>query len=220
MKCINEGQAPCYNCRKSGRLTCVLTRPESRAKVPKRATTATSRDSQPTPVTQLRDSNIEMEQTGPFLGPNSPQLTVASSAALPLAQIEESVENVSILHHLSSIPNTTLVAVVNIFTKKFPEFSFIHLPSFVKQIQRGSHHDALMVAILALVGPLLLGSELEWGGKLLPSDIYAEHTWQILSESLYEKPKIQNAQALLILALYYWGARGFYKSWMYTGKYR
>ncbi|KAK9415747.1 hypothetical protein SUNI508_10225 [Seiridium unicorne] len=98
------------------------------------------------------------------------------------------------------------------FVQRFPEFGFIHQPTFFQDLQSGLVTPLKSAAILALCS----------GNKDFAQhedivDRCADFARQNIIAKVLDRPDADTVQTLIILSLYEWGnGRGF-QSWMYLG---
>jgi hypothetical protein len=214
IKCINEGTAPCQKCRKSRIPGCELSRPPN--KTPRKAI---RRDRLDTPG---RRSVNEHENESPV--PSS----TATSPARVAQDLQPSTQKFAhddgdlsqTDRHLTGLSTDLVLKSLNVFVNKYPELAILHLPSFAKkhQSQDTKEIKTLLAALLAITRshPLLI--TFPWESSLLPKERYAEYARDRLSRSSFEAPRLEVAQALLIMTVYEWGTREFHRAWIYCGK--
>ncbi|KAJ5589827.1 hypothetical protein N7450_003799 [Penicillium hetheringtonii] len=121
--------------------------------------------------------------------------------------------------HLTGLSTDLVLKSLNVFVNKYPELAILHLPSFAKkhQSQDTKEIKTLLAALLAITRshPLLI--TFPWESSLLPKERYAEYARDRLSKSSFEAPRLEVAQALLIMTVYEWGTREFHRAWIYCG---
>ncbi|KAJ5102602.1 hypothetical protein N7532_003131 [Penicillium argentinense] len=189
--------APCQKCSKSRIPGCELSRPSNRT--PRKAT---HRARHATPGQRI---TTEIESDAP-----------SSSAASPA---RPGYNSQSVDRHLTSLSTDLVLKSLNVFVNKYPELAILHLPSFAKkhQSQDSKEIKTLLAALLAITRshPLLI--TFPWESSLLPKERYAEYARERLSKSSFEAPRLEVAQALLIMTVYEWGTREFHRAWIYCG---
>lgn len=122
--------------------------------------------------------------------------------------------------HIANLPPSIILKALNIFTNKFPELGILHLPSFMQEFQTSCHNDSktLLASILAVTQCYFSQSSFTGLDSLLPREQYASYAREMLSQSSFQAPKLQVAQALLVMGLFEWGSREFHRAWIYCGE--
>lgn len=122
--------------------------------------------------------------------------------------------------HLANLSPNIVLKALNIFTNKFPELGILHLPSFMQEFQTSRHCETktLLAAILSVTHCYYSRSSFTGLDTLLSRDQYASYAREMLSQSSFQAPKVQVAQALLVMGLFEWGSREFHRAWIYCGK--
>jgi len=213
IKCVNAGSAPCQKCQKSRLPGCELSRPPS--KTPRKAI---RRDILDTPG---QHSAHEHESPVPSSSAASPAR--AGQDQRPNIQDFTQYEDIAqVERHLTGLSTDLVLKSLNVFVNKYPELAILHLPSFAKkhQSQDTKEIKTLLAALLAITRshPLLI--TFPWESSLLPKERYAEYARDRLSKSSFEAPRLEVAQALLIMTVYEWGTREFHRAWIYCGKFK
>ena len=107
------------------------------------------------------------------------------------------------------------------FCRKFPEFRFLHLPSFTKAVRQHatsnphnreeclprSKLQLLCASILALCGRYIKSN--------LPADRYASYVRENIQ--IIDGPDIYTAQTLVVMSVYEWSTANAYRGWMFSG---
>lgn len=106
-------------------------------------------------------------------------------------------------------------AACHSFVQHFPEFGFIHLPTFLPDLQAG------LVSQLKSSAIMILSSRNK--DASLDTQVVeqcAAFTRRGIMIEALKGPNVDTVQVLVMFSLYEWGnSRGF-QSWMYLGKYR
>ncbi|KAH8901122.1 hypothetical protein GQ53DRAFT_614883, partial [Thozetella sp. PMI_491] len=190
IKCLHEGIAPCRNCQKKGSATsevCILAGPELKGRNSLRAGT---------PKSTSRDV------------PRLDHAVLCSAKDISAPPGEEVL--------FSSIDLSLVLLACSIFSRKFPELRFLHLPSFSRKarIAWGDERAPgqakvrlLCAAVVSLCTPL---PEHEVPLERLLAYIRA-------SLSVIDYPDLMTIQTLVVLSMYEWGAGSGYRAWMYSG---
>lgn len=153
----------------------------------------------------------------------------ATSPAQPDQDLRSTTQDFTQYHdltlvdrHLTGLSTDLVLKSLNVFVNKYPELAILHLPSFAKkhQSQDTKEIKTLLAALLAITRshPLLI--TFPWESSLLRKERYAEYARDRLSKSSFEAPRLEVAQALLIMTVYEWGTREFHRAWIYCGEYQ
>ena len=123
--------------------------------------------------------------------------------------------------HIRNLSANIVLKVLNIFINKFPELGILHLPSFMQELQTTCHNDTktLLAAILSVTHCYFAQSNLAGLETLLSREQYASYARAMLAHSSFQAPRLQVAQALLVMGLFEWGSREFHRAWIYCGKF-
>ncbi|CEJ58545.1 hypothetical protein PMG11_07199 [Penicillium brasilianum] len=211
IKCVNTGKAPCRKCQKSGIPDCNLSRPQSKIlknsvrRVVQRVDSLAS-NPQPTTGHELDRSVLPVQHS-----------EAPGSSPLHVSIYGEDRANVH--SHLANLSPNIVLKALNIFTNKFPELGILHLPSFMQEFQTSRHNETktLLAAILSVTHCYHSRSHFTGLETLLSRDQYASYAREMLSQSSFQAPKVQVAQALLVMGLFEWGSREFHRAWIYCG---
>lgn len=122
--------------------------------------------------------------------------------------------------HIANLSPSIILKALNIFTNKFPELGILHLPSFMQEFQTSCNNDSktLLASILAVTQCYFSQSSFTGLDALLSREQYASYAREMLSQSSFQAPKLQVAQALLVMGLFEWGSREFHRAWIYCGE--
>jgi hypothetical protein len=120
---------------------------------------------------------------------------------------------------LGNLSKTFCLQAATVFSRKFPELAFLHIPSLSSRLNKDVSKTQLqpITAILALCAHFLSDPNDRSGHGFETAEEYAEHTRKFLSGSFVEPPRLETVQTLLIISMYEWGNRNGYKAWMYSG---
>lgn len=190
---MHDGNSPCRNCLKSDRTEqCVLSGPYDAVRPSQAAAEGSSMISSTarSKLTQHRD--VDKITTSPTTLLN----TNGSKPSLGEAVLD--------------LPPQIIVEVASIFTLKFPELAFLHLPTFSSETKNWVH----IAAMLALCYRLLPAAT---QACLESEDEYASYARQGLQIIPSGVPTLATVQALLTMSMYEWGAGNGYGAWMYSG---
>lgn len=99
---------------------------------------------------------------------------------------------------------------------RFPNYiAVLHLPTLIKEIrpeERSPENETLLDAILAVTTAQVLVQSASWANQILSRDHCAFYAEDMLRGFILQAPKLQIAQALLMITLHEWGTRDFHKA--------
>lgn len=207
MKCVHSGVPPCQRCLKSELQGCSLSRPPS--KTPQKSKSQASRRSQPY---EPRPAFLPLDERARSC-PGTPGATVQSD-------IQESTpDKASVDSHLANLSTEVILKSLHWFSGKHPEFAILNHSAILEEFHSTCPPESkiLLAAILASARAQfsLLGAP--WEKDLLPREHYAIYAREMLSEWSFKAPRLQVAQASLIMGLYEWGIREFHRAWIHCG---
>lgn len=113
-----------------------------------------------------------------------------------------------------------MTEVVETFTRKFPELSFIHIADFMQRLR--TSQKRILVVKLAAIFALCVRfspSQSDWGKS--PQSVgraFAAFVQQNIWPQIVREPDVEMVQCLLLIAQYEWGEGNGFSAWMYTGK--
>lgn len=207
MKCVHSGVAPCQRCLKSELQGCSLSRPPS--KTPQKSKAQANRRSQPY---EPRLPYVPLNERARSC-PGSPGITIQSDLS------ESTPDKASVDNHLSNLSTEVILKSLHWFSGKHPEFAILNHSAILEEFHSTCPPETkiLLAAILASARAQfsLLGAP--WEKHLLNRENYAVYAREMLSEWSFKPPRLQVAQASLIMALYEWGIREFHRAWIHCG---
>ncbi|SCU77378.1 LADA_0A00144g1_1 [Lachancea dasiensis] len=164
---------------------------------------ATSEDPPtPTPINLLLSNNL----------PSDPEMVTNSERLETMAEV------------ISEIPEAALQLVITQMSSSFPELAFLHMPSLLHNVKAT---DPLVTCSLldlftSFNQTFDSGPFSDWlgtGSRFVKKKIYGKiMVKELLSpNSLLYAPSIEVVQALVILALSYWGKGDYFMCWMLQG---
>lgn len=210
IKCVNTGKAPCRKCQRSGIPDCNLSRPQSKTprKTFHRVQRADPPASNPQPTGHEFAHSAQLGQHSEVSGHSPRRATIHGE------------DRVRVDSHIAGLSPNLVLKALNIFTNKFPELGILHLPSFMQDFQTSCHNatKTLLAAILSVTQCYYSQSGFTGLDTLLSREQYASYAREMLSQSSFQAPKLQVAQALLVMGLFEWGSREFHRAWIYCGK--
>lgn len=111
-------------------------------------------------------------------------------------------------------PASTIVQTAALFSRKFPELAFVHLPSFSGCWESDEcakywvHISSMLALCLRFLPPAT---------NILAEEDYVSFAREGLSRVVMDPPDRTIVQALLTMAMYEWGNGNGYGAWMYSG---
>jgi hypothetical protein len=99
----------------------------------------------------------------------------------------------------------------------FPEFGFLHRPSFVDQLLGGSVETARLHAILSVTARFMPTLVPGVGGPEAAGEFYAAKAETAVMLRVLDNPDPATVQSLLLISLHHWGACNGTRAWMLAG---
>lgn len=210
MKCSqHDGDDPCQLCLRAGRRRdqCVLERLPSKARATRRQTPTVAASVAPLP--HVTDS---LATTGTTT--TTTATGVLTETGLP-TKSEYSSQSL-----LCSLDDDSVTEVVEIFSRKFPELSFVHIADFLQRLRTSQRQILLvkMAAILALCARFVPSALCHFESPRAASEHYAAFVQQRLWPHIIHEPDAEMVHCLLLIAQYEWGEGNSFAAWMYTGE--
>lgn len=101
----------------------------------------------------------------------------------------------------------------------FPEFGFLHQPTFGDQLLEGSVETARLHAILSVTARFLPSLAVQHGGPEAAGEFYAAKAETAIMLRVLDSPDLATVQSLLLVSLHHWGACNGSRAWMLAGTY-
>jgi hypothetical protein len=99
----------------------------------------------------------------------------------------------------------------------FPEFGFLHRPSFTDQLVAGSVDTAKLHAILSVTARFMPSLVSGHDGPEAAGDYYAARAETAVMARVLDDPDPATVQSLLLISLHHWGACNGNRAWMLAG---
>jgi hypothetical protein len=203
IKCHHEGSAPCHPCTIASRSDCLLSAPIVKNKARLIVDTAT-------PSARPRDST----NTEAFL-PTKRARLASPTPSHRASHVQPSVESAV---GSPDLPTPTLMQqACDLLQTCFPEFGFLHRPSFADQLLTGDVETARLHAILSVTARLIPSLVLKHGGPEAAGNHYASKAETAVMARVLEDPDPAIVQSLLLISLHHWGACNGSRAWMLAG---
>jgi hypothetical protein len=195
IKCYHEGTAPCHACGLASRADCHLSAP-------------------------LIKGNSRPVDTGDATDSHAPPPTKRLRVATPhLSQHACHIQ--ALLDPTASCPDLPTPAVMlqacDLLQTYFPEFGFLHRPSFVDQLLAGSVQTARLHAILSVTARFMPSLVSQHGGPEAAGHFYAAKAETTVMLRVLDSPDPATVQSLLLISLHHWGACNSTRAWMLAG---
>lgn len=151
-------------------------------------------------------------QNGP---PTPPPLNITSPAtSVPFTKVET---------HTPLPPRSVLLKLVDIYFTHVNNqaYGFLHRPTFLRQVEEGSVSDGLLYAICAISARFSAAHAVNHKSINEQPAYSVGEPYAVEARKLalrdFDRPTVQNVQALLLLALHDFGGRKGHKAWMFAG---
>lgn len=207
---MNDGQAPCRGCVKSGNIeTCILSRP------PKKTGVRISRED------GLRNVPASRRETRDNVNRLSRSIVVDESRLASPPEIYDSnlaqaaVPSISpskVQQQFEKYHSTIWTRAVIVFMAHFPEYGYNHPEELdLSGDVTSDHHRLKLMALFAVTARYL--------GREIPDDIPEQHQFVVteLQHCLTDPPSLALIQAYQLTALCEWGEGHTYSAWVYVG---
>ena len=99
----------------------------------------------------------------------------------------------------------------------FPEFGFLHRPSFTDQLVAGSVETARLLAILSVTARFMPSLVSRHGGPEAAGNHYAAIAETAVMARVLDDPDPATVQSLLMISLHHWGTCTGSRAWMLAG---
>lgn len=203
IKCHHEGVAPCRLCEIAGRQDCTLTIPVVQSKKRQRHGESTKDEGQPSSV-----------RAGQIAHGHDPETTLAYGyTASPDARSRPKGHGLP--HALPE--RAVLMEACELLFKLFPEFGFLHRPTFIDQLQNNQLDPVKLCAILCVTSRYMPRLVARHGSPNQAADYYAQEASKPIMDRVVDRPDPDTVQILLLLGLHDWGSCRSFRAWMYTG---
>lgn len=110
-----------------------------------------------------------------------------------------------------------MLQAFNLLQSCFPEFGFLHRPSFADQLLAGDVETARLHAILSVTARFMPSLVSIHGGPEAASNHYATKAETTVMTRVLDTPDPAIIQSLLLISLHHWGACNGSRAWMLAG---
>ncbi|KAJ5646849.1 Transcription factorfungi [Penicillium lividum] len=194
LKCHHNGSPPCKACASHAERECVLTTPQVVRRHPKPRSASRHRYlERPGYIEQTPDNTNDVEPQD--FTPRS------SRSTNPVTTVDREI----------------IRRACQIFTQKFPEFGFLHKPTFLEHIHADSVSSLKLCAVMGLCARYLPEMTTRYGSALGASEHFAEYVRKNIMERVTSHADIDIIQTLVLLGLHDWGCCNGFRAWMYIG---
>ncbi|KAJ5812680.1 hypothetical protein N7474_008981 [Penicillium riverlandense] len=152
--------------------------------------------------------------------PDVPAVTATTNAAPQASSARSHSYSYTNEPVFCDVPDHIVTEAVEIFARKFPEFSFIHIADFLDQLRTSQRRSLVikLAAIFALCARFIPSISSEYNNWNATSQDFATFVQQNLWPQIVQEPEIEMVHCLLLIAQYEWGEGNSFSAWMYTGK--
>ncbi|KAB8229537.1 uncharacterized protein BDW43DRAFT_303108 [Aspergillus alliaceus] len=218
IKCHHNGAPPCQLCRANPGRECVLSTPVLRRKErnapypPPTSKTRTYHISETSAPDRTDKVHADQQDRRPQKdGSTSDAVDGVTTSGEMQSQVapQQVAAPLSPEYALVNVNSELVTHASRIFVKQFPEFGFVHKPTFFEHGLQDEIPSIKLCAILALCS------------RYLPelSNIFG-HFANVVRENIMsymaQYPGIDAAHALILLSLYEWGEGNGFQAWIYT----
>lgn len=204
---MNDGEAPCRGCLKSGsNETCVLSRPSRKAGVRNHRDPSTHNVTADRNETGADDSRLSRSVVEEELRP-ADQSNISDSN---LRCTTNSPWNVQ--HQFENHPSTTWTRAIIVFRTRFPEYGYFHPDEVESPIDASrDHHRLRLMALLAVVARYCGGDNTD--------NMLDQHRLIVveLQRRITDPPSVTLIHAYHLMGLWEWGEGHTYSAWIYVG---
>jgi len=207
VKCVNDGQAPCRGCLKSGiSETCILSRPSKKTRVRSHRTAISA--NVPFDRAQTREDETQESRYTAVNEPrpaNPPEM-FDSDLAAPSSSLS------TVQQHFEKYPSTIWTRATIMFKTHFPEYGYLHPDELERSSDAATDHHRLKLMALLAVTARYLRREL--------TEDMSEHQQFVATElqrRLTDPPSLALVQAYHLIGLWEWGEGHTYPAWIYVG---
>ncbi|KAB8201779.1 hypothetical protein BDV34DRAFT_162317 [Aspergillus parasiticus] len=118
---------------------------------------------------------------------------------------------------LENLDRELVIRASRRFVQQFPEFGFIHKPTFFEYILQDGIPAIKLCAIMALCARYIPALVDQYGSPYLASEHFANVVRDNIMKYMAQHPGIDTVHALILLSLYDWGEGNGFQAWVYTG---
>jgi hypothetical protein len=202
IKCHHEGEAPCQACIAASRPDCLLSAPTVRGKA--------HPDGNPAAHVRPR----EYTETHPSLTSKRPRL----ASPTPTQRASHIQPTLGPVVTCPDLPTPALMLqACHLLQTCFPEFGFLHRPSFTDQLVAGSVNTAKLHAILSVTARFMPSLVSQHRGPEAAGHYYAARAETAVMARVLDAPDPEIVQSLLLISLHHWGTCNGSRAWMLAG---
>jgi hypothetical protein len=204
IKCHHEGVAPCQACITASRPDCLLSAPIVKAR------------------SRLADSAAPRKCPREFTGDHASHEDLSNKRLRLASRSPHSVSRVpppnGSVTACPDLPTSALILqACNLLQSCFPEFGFLHRPSFADQLLAGDVETARLHAILSVTARFMPNLVSVHGGPEAAGNYFATKAETTVMARVLEAPDPAIVQSLLLISLHHWGACNGARAWMLAG---
>lgn len=128
-------------------------------------------------------------------------------------------------HHINATSNdlpplSHVIKACELLFRLFPEFGFLHRPTFSDHIRAGSVDSIKIWAILSVTARFIPEIADAHENPETAGEFYAEKARSAVMLQILDRPNPDTIQTLLLVGLHDWGACKGFRAWMLTGMFK
>ncbi|KAE8420750.1 hypothetical protein BDV36DRAFT_306237 [Aspergillus pseudocaelatus] len=229
VKCHHDGTPPCKSCRAHPGRECSLSTPIFRRKrnisSHSPANTARANRVSKTVIGETSASR-RTEKTNTGLQNQQSPTAFSTHSAVPDAngsserQSNAPQQLKSIIlpeNALENVDQELVIRASRIFAQQFPEFGFVHKPTFFEYSLQDGIPAIKLCAIMALCARYIPEMVDQYGSPHRASEYFANVVRENIMSYMAQHPGIDAVHAMILLSLYDWAEGNGFQAWIYTG---
>ncbi|GMG06443.1 unnamed protein product [Aspergillus oryzae] len=230
IKCHHDGTPPCKSCRVHPGRECSLSTPVIRRKrnTPSRPPANTARANRVSkPVigeasasrrTEKRNTSLQIRQSPPAFSTPS---AISEAERIDERQSNALPQQLKIIflpeNALENVERKLVIRASRVFVQQFPEFGFVHKPTFFEYGLQDGVPAIKFCAIMALCARYIPELVDQYSSLYLASEHFADVVRENIMSYMAQHSGIDAVHALILLSLYDWGEGNGFQAWVYTG---
>ncbi|CAJ2503304.1 Uu.00g106980.m01.CDS01 [Anthostomella pinea] len=213
IKCHHDGVAPCRACTSAPRTDCLLSGPI----IKNRLRQVNSEEADGGPAGGTPGTHDASPARPPAHAPRPAKRPRLEGPGSPVSPVQDGSLVVSAI----ALPNLPAPALLlqasNLLQSLFPEFGFLHRPSFTDELLEGRVEPMRLHAILSVTARFVPTLVSQHGGPEAAGGFYAARAETAVMLRVLDSPDVGTIQSLLLVALHHWGACNGSRAWMLAG---
>ncbi|KAB8225054.1 hypothetical protein BDV33DRAFT_187681 [Aspergillus novoparasiticus] len=229
IKCHHNGTPPCKSCRAHPGRECSLSTPVIRRK---RDTSSHSpaNTARANPVskpgtgeasasrrTETKNTSLQNRQSQAAFSKPSAISDANGSCERRSNAVSQQLKTILLPENaLENLDRELVIRASRRFVQQFPEFGFIHKPTFFEYGLQDGIPAIKLCAIMALCARYIPELVDQYGSPYLASEHFATVVRENIMSYMVQYPVIDVVHALILLTLYDWGEGNGFQAWVYT----